>query len=65
MTGYIVDNSRRVTLPEAIPGEVYDVEMVAPGHYVAKRQGDNRRPRSGRAAIEGLEDPAPDEPAGL
>ncbi len=65
MTGYIVDNSRRVTLPESIPGEVYDVEMVAPGHYVAKRQGLDRRPRPGRAAIEGLEDSPPDEAARL
>lgn len=65
MTGYRVDSQRRIVLPEAIPGEVYDVEMPAPGVYRLRREGQRLSLPRGKAAIEGLEDPPADETPGL
>lgn len=65
MTGYRVDNQRRITLPESNPGEVYDVELLAPGVYRLRLEGQRSALQSGKAAIEGLEDAAPDEAARL
>jgi len=55
MTGYRVDTQRRITLPESEPGEVYDIEVIAPGVYRLRREGD-KRTATGKAQIEGLED---------
>lgn len=61
MNGYIVDTQRRITLPESNPGEIYDVELIAPGVYRLRREGVGQSVSNGKCAIEGLEDPAPDE----
>ena len=33
MTAYTIDNKRRVTLKDASPGDVVDVEYIGGGHW--------------------------------
>jgi hypothetical protein len=39
-----IDNRKRLTIPDSTPGEVYDVENLAPGQYRLTRMQRERLP---------------------
>lgn len=45
MAAYTIDNKRRITLKEARPGEVYDVEYIGGGHYKIARMRIEPEPK--------------------
>lgn len=44
MTAYKIDNKRRITLKEAKPGEIYDVQYIGGGHYKLARMTTEPEP---------------------
>ncbi len=41
-----VDNKKRITLKEARPGEVYDVEFIGGGHFRLRRMRREPEPKT-------------------
>lgn len=60
MATYKIDNKRRLTIPGATPGEVYDVEHIGGGHYRLARMRVEPRPEESTEQVEETPDPGND-----